>query len=230
MATPTHPIYIPPPDPMTGYKPLEYYQTTDHDHSAQRIRDMPYGKRRESLVIYPTELIFPDLPISATSLPYPLIITNDGYDTVYIKSIQVVGDFLLYGTLSSLAPGQHGSLQVAFVPKRDGLVTGGLYLDTGNAAGTEFVKLTGTGNGGGGYTRSLYYIATAGQKTFPLTTPDRFNQWYNAVPARLVVCRNGSRIMEMDSKGVGAYTMTTDKHGIVLTYPAGEGETVIIDI
>jgi len=138
--------------PMEGYLPLEHFQTTDDDHSTVRIRDMPYGKRRESLVIYPTNLVFPSLVPGLVSPPFPVMITNDGYDLVVINEIKIVGDFKFYviPTVQSLTPGQHASLQVQFTPKREGAVTGGIYLNTGSAAGEEFILLSGTGAPGSG--------------------------------------------------------------------------------
>ena len=138
---------------MEGYLPIEHFQETDDDSSTVRIRDMPYGKRRESLVIYPTELVFtPSLVVGQISPPYPVMITNDGYDVVVVKEIKIVGDFVFHGvpTLKSLTPGQHISLQVKFTPKREGAVTGGIYLNSGSAAGEEFIHLSGTGASGSG--------------------------------------------------------------------------------
>jgi len=139
-------------DPMEGYIPLEHFQETDDDSSTVRIRDMPYGKRRESLVIYPTALSFPQLSVNAVSPPYPVMITNDGYDLVVIKDIRIVGDFAFYGSANpaSLTPGQHMSLYVTYTPKREGAVTGGVYINSGGAAGEEFIHLTGSGTPGSG--------------------------------------------------------------------------------
>lgn len=141
-----------PYDPMAGYLPLEHFAETDDDSSTVRIRDMPYGKRREQLTIYPTALVFPQLSVNAVSPPYPVMITNTGYDVLVISEIKIVGDFDFYvpPNINSLLPNQHVSLQIVYKPLREGVVTGGVYLNTGSAAGEEFIHLTGSGTPGSG--------------------------------------------------------------------------------
>jgi hypothetical protein len=141
-----------PYDPMEGYLPLEHFQETDDDSSTVRIRDMPYGKRREELSIYPIAVVFPQLSVNAESPPYPVIITNVGYDVLIINEIKIVGDFAFQvtPTVKSLAPGQHVSLMLVYRPLREGTVTGGVYINTGSAAGEEFIHLTGSGTPGTG--------------------------------------------------------------------------------
>jgi len=142
-----------PYDPMEGYLPIEHFVDTDDDASTVRIRDMPYGKRREELTIYPTTLVFPQLSVNAVSPAYPVMITNTGYDILVISEFRLVGDFAFSGTAPksvSLTPGQHMSLMIAYTPKREGTVTGGVYVNTGSAAGEEFIHLTGSGTPGSG--------------------------------------------------------------------------------
>jgi hypothetical protein len=143
-------------DPMAGYIPLEHFQLTDDDASTVRIRDMPYGKRREQLTIYPTALVFPQLSVNSISPGYPIMLTNTGYDVLVISDLKVVGDFAIVkpsiwvGASITLVAGQHVSLTVTYNPKREGTVTGGIYFNTGSAAGEEFVHLTGSGTPGSG--------------------------------------------------------------------------------
>jgi hypothetical protein len=142
-----------PVDPMDGYIPLEHFQETDDDASTVRIRDMPYGKRREELTIYPTVLSFPQLSVNAVSPAYPVMITNTGYDVLVISEFKIVGDFafaIAPPQSVSLVAGQHMSLYINYTPKREGLVTGGVYLNSGSAAGEEFIHLTGSGTPGSG--------------------------------------------------------------------------------
>src|SRR6187399_2474866 len=133
-------------DPLKEYLPLEHFKDTDDDASTVRIRDMPYGKRREKLTIFPTSLVFPPIPMKSVSVPYPVMITNTGYDVVAIRSVRVVGDFATFGQVPviSLVPGQYAFMQLTFNPKRQGSVTGGVYLDTGNAVGEQFIRLSGS--------------------------------------------------------------------------------------
>lgn len=129
------------------YIPIDEFRKTDNDHSSVRIRDMPYGKPRESLTIYPTELKFTATPVNVISAPYPILITNNGYDVVTIKGMKIVGDFILWGDIKTIAPGEIASVSISFIPRRDEEVTGGLYIDSGDAAGSEFVPLSGTTTG-----------------------------------------------------------------------------------
>lgn len=131
---------------MTGYRPVEDFATTDADASSARIRDMPYGKRREDLSVAPNLLDFGDCVTGLSSYPQTILLVNSGYDLVTIHQVVPVGDFVLIGpVVTEVLPGQTVPLQVKFAPSRAGAITGGVYIDTGNAAGQEFVKLIGTG-------------------------------------------------------------------------------------
>lgn len=131
---------------LEGYEPLEYFRQNDSDRSSRRIRDMPYGKRGETGMIRPSEMNFGTVVVDTVSPPQTVLITNTGYEYLPINNVSVVGDFLIEGDYpSSLAPDQIYEMTVSFTPKREGIITGGIYFDTGNAAGDEFVKLEGTG-------------------------------------------------------------------------------------
>lgn len=141
---------------LEGYLPIDYFRTTDHDRSSRRVRDFPSGKPRFKGVIGPSELNFGSIPKDALSPVQIGIITNTGYDNLPITAITVVGDYTITSDCpSSLAPGESCHVSITFNPKREGMITGGVYLDTGNAQGTEFIKLRGSGtpsetNPGGG--------------------------------------------------------------------------------
>jgi hypothetical protein len=127
------------------YIPIDYFRKVDQDHSSARIRDMPHGKPRESLAIYPAEIIFPTTEVGHASPPYPVIITNNGYDVLVISGMKIVGDFIFSGNIQSINPGEQASIMISFTPQRDGAVTGGLYINTGDAAGAEFLPFSGSG-------------------------------------------------------------------------------------
>lgn len=131
---------------LVGYKPLVDFRHRDRDRSSRRIRDMPYGKRDEAGIIGPSEMNFGTVAIDGMSAPQTAVVMNTGYEDLKIKNISAVGDFLIQSNCpSSLAPGETCEVVINFNPKREGIITGGVYLDTGDAAGTEFVKLRGTG-------------------------------------------------------------------------------------
>jgi len=99
-----------------------------------------------------------------------------------------------------------------------------VWYDDGDSAQWVQINTTGVTD-----RSSLYYVATAGQTAFPLGTPDRFNKSANlSASAAVTVMRNGSRLMPVDGLGVGGYTLAGNV--VTLAWPAGDGETVIIDI
>jgi aryl-phospho-beta-D-glucosidase BglC (GH1 family) len=131
---------------LEGYKPVEDFRKKDHDRSSRRIRDMPYGRRKQDGNLSPAELNFGIIGINDISLGQKAILHNDGYDDLPINAMSIVGDFVVTTDCgASLKPGEMCQINIQFNPKREGILTGGLYVDTGDAAGTEFVKLRGTG-------------------------------------------------------------------------------------
>ena len=76
---------------------------------------------------------------------------------------------------------------------------------------------------------SLYYLAAQGQTVFPLSAPDRFSLTYTLSDSSTVqVSRNGARLMPDDGSGKGGFTVVGDT--IALLWPAGQDETVAIDV
>ena len=131
-----------------AYQPLEDFQTTDADRTSRRIRDMPYGKQQQSLVVFPESLSFSVSGIGQATPPQTVLLKNTGYQVLAISEVSVVGDFELVGE----APTEIGideiiSIQVRCRPSVASDVTGGIYIDTGNAGGAEFVPLSGSGTG-----------------------------------------------------------------------------------
>lgn len=130
-----------------AYKPITDFEDFDFDHSSMPIRDFPPGKSRYSLAIFPDELNFGTIEDGQTSAPQTIILINNGFDDLIINSIRSVGDFALIGTMPTfIQVGQNTSIQVSYVPTAVGNGTGGIYIDTGNAAGEEFIKLIGSSN------------------------------------------------------------------------------------
>lgn len=103
------------------------------------------SKRRHDLGIYPQSLTFPETKVGESSIELTVILTNRGWDELEIFSITAVGDFSVIPPASLvLAPKDYSSLRVTFDPQSAGSLTGGVYIDTGDAAGREFIALSGT--------------------------------------------------------------------------------------
>ena len=76
---------------------------------------------------------------------------------------------------------------------------------------------------------TLYYVGVAGQTNFSLSVPDRYGATWTLSPGQPVnVTRNGSRLVPDLGAGDGGYKITANV--IMLLWPAGKGETVIIDV
>jgi hypothetical protein len=76
---------------------------------------------------------------------------------------------------------------------------------------------------------SLYYLATQGQQNFLLSTPDRFALSYVLDEgSKVQVSRNGLRLMPDDGSGKGGFAVANNV--VMLLWPAGADETVIVDV
>ena len=140
------PVYDENDPKLVGYTSIEDYREKDMDRSSRRIRDMPYGRRKEDGALGPSEMNFGTVDIYDVSPAQTAVLHNKGYDDLPINGMSVVGDFLVTTDCgSSLKPGEMCNIAVQFNPKRGGILTGGIYVNTGDAAGTEFIKLRGSG-------------------------------------------------------------------------------------
>lgn len=131
---------------MSGYKSLEEFTNDMDDSSSRRLRDIPAGKFKESLQIAQGPLVFPNTKVGQESTSMGVVLTSTGYDKVRIFSAIPLGDYVLKSSVPEyLAPGESVSVQIAFAPKATGTRTGGVYFNTGNAAGNEIAMLSGVG-------------------------------------------------------------------------------------
>jgi len=131
---------------MQPYLPLEHFKVTDDDLSTSRIRDMPYGRHREALVLSPKSVNFNVMVLKRISPPETFLLSNMGYDQVVIDNIQAVGDFIFNGPdIKSINIGETIPLYISFSPVILGPVTGGLYVNAPNALGSKFATLIGSG-------------------------------------------------------------------------------------
>lgn len=131
---------------LAGYKPVEDFRKKDHDRSSRRIRDMPWGRRKEESALNPVEMDFGDVEINSVSPIQTATLTNKGYDDLLIENITVVGKFIITTNCGdSLKSGESCSISAQFNPTHVGDHSGGIYVDTGDAAGDRFIKLLGSG-------------------------------------------------------------------------------------
>lgn len=131
------------------YLGVKYF--TFADQWSSRIinpRLVPGGTRAE---IFPVELSFGTVSVGSSSNQQTAQIKNSGLQPLPIKSISAVGDYLVETNApleGFLDIGESAEIKVSFVPRRSGIATGGIYIDTGDAAGQEFINLVGYGTGG----------------------------------------------------------------------------------
>lgn len=131
---------------MPAYQPLDQFTDLNDEQSSESVHNYPADKAEFMLNVFPDTLEFTDTKVGDNSSPVPLVLINVGYSALVIANVEVVGPFELVSSYpQELQPDQVMSILVRFVPKFKGPTTGGIYIETGNAAGREFIKLTGVG-------------------------------------------------------------------------------------
>lgn len=131
---------------MEGYLTIESFRDEDYDSSSRRIRDGSSERFKHRLSLHPATLVFPSTTVGQISAAQTLILVNTGYGTLDITGISVVGRFTLASAaVTRIRPGEVKEIQITFSPLHTGAVTGGVYINSGNAAGQEFIPLSGTG-------------------------------------------------------------------------------------
>lgn len=138
-------------EPLTPNKfiPVEYFEG-QKDWSSRVIHDRPYIQRPYEVDVSPRDMTFGSVKVGEKSAKQIITVTNMGFKDLPIAAVRGVGDF----TVTHNAPAillRDGSFQITveFVPARKGMATGGVYVDTGDAAGTEFTTFIGLGTGEG---------------------------------------------------------------------------------
>lgn len=131
---------------MPPYVPVDEFTNLDDNQSSEPIHNYPADKAEFELSVFPDHLDFASTKAGENSSPVPIVLINTGYSQLLINSVDVVGDFELVGNYPLvLQPDQAMSISVRFNPRIRGAATGGVFIDTGDAAGREFVKLSGLG-------------------------------------------------------------------------------------
>lgn len=97
--------------------------------------------------LLPPAISFPTTPVNESALPRTVVLTNVGDAILSLRSIRAAGDFSQTNDCGpSLAPGESCNIAVSFKPAVAGARTGSLYVDTADAAGEEYVVLSGEGD------------------------------------------------------------------------------------
>jgi hypothetical protein len=104
------------------------------------------GETPGVITLLPTTIDFGQVKVGSTSVPMPVTAANNGQTSVTINNLSITGPFVLAtnscGT-TSFAGNADCQLQVEFAPTAAGPATGALAIV--DAAGTQSVRLTGTG-------------------------------------------------------------------------------------
>lgn len=132
---------------MPAYQPLDQFTVLNDEQSSESVHNYPADKAEYMLSVFPSILEFTDTRVGLNSSPIPLVLINTGYSPIVIAGVTVVGSYELVSEWpQTLEPDQAVSISIRFVPKFKGSNSGGVYIETGNAAGSEFISLTGHGS------------------------------------------------------------------------------------
>ena len=135
--------------PTDKYVPVDWFRQ-NRDWSSRVIHDMHHWQRPYSADVVPNKMTFGSVAIGSRSAAQTGTVRNTGYRPLPILAITAVGAFVVtHDAPLILEPDQTFSLSVIFKPEHVGLCSGGVYIDTGDAAGKEFIEFLGYGLGGG---------------------------------------------------------------------------------
>lgn len=138
----------------------------------------------------PGKLSFGNIIINRSSVARQLVVTNVGTNPVRIGEVKASGPFTCTDNAPAwLNPGANFIIDVFFYPKNEGISTGGIYVDTNDAKGTEYAELVGYGyvagtdpgggeSGGGGGVLPKYWNFRGDGETvaFPISGADAYDK------------------------------------------------------
>lgn len=140
------------------YIGIEFFEK-NRDHSSRVIHDMRKGQAAYKAFIRPKQMTFGVVSSGSTSPIQTAVVRNVGYKDLPIGSVKSVGQFrVTHDAPAVLKPRESFEIAVAFMPVSQGFLSGGIYINTGNAQGDEFIELIGYGQGEGP-TPDLPYIS-----------------------------------------------------------------------
>ena len=134
------------------YRPIEDFPIY-RDWSSRVIHDQWQRNPPYRGSVSPTLMTFGSIDVGKQSATQHGTITNTGSRPLRVLSITSVGEFLVtHNCPPVLERGGVVDIAVVFSPQRGGQAQGGIYVNTGDARGTEFIELLGFGVGSGGGT------------------------------------------------------------------------------
>ena len=132
------------------YRPIEDFPIY-RDWSSRVIHDQWQRNPPYRGSVSPTLMTFGSIDVGKQSATQHGTITNTGSRPLRVLSITSVGEFLVtHNCPPVLERGGVVDIAVVFSPQRGGQAQGGIYVNTGDARGTEFIELLGFGVGSGG--------------------------------------------------------------------------------
>lgn len=116
------------------------------DHSSRIICSDIHSHNPWKVKVSPSKLSFGNMTLNNTTVPRQLVVTNIGMRPVRIGAISVSGSYRAsHNAPAILNSGQEFIIDVVFTPNAEGIHIGGVYVDTGDARGTEYASLIGYG-------------------------------------------------------------------------------------
>lgn len=160
------------------------------DHSSRVICSPDHFPEPFEVTVAPSQLTFGNVVINGSSTSRQLVVTNTGKYPVRIGQISTVGSFTATSNAPAwLNPGQNFIIDVAFLPRNEGISTGSVYVNTNGAQGTEYASLMGYGyvegtdpgggeSGGGTGVLPKYWNFTGDGETtgFPIAGADAYDK------------------------------------------------------
>ena len=133
--------------PFKSFETFRAQHPLSLDHHSSRV--IHSGRRKQDAydgTVSPAVLSFGSVAVGDESSTQTAVVTNVGYKPLPILSVTGVGDYAVNTDCPAiLEPGATCMVTAKFVPRTGGAATGGIYVNTGDAAGTEFVSLMGVG-------------------------------------------------------------------------------------
>lgn len=134
--------------PNDKYVSVDWFRK-NRDWSSRVIHDMHHWQRPYSADVKPSKMTFGSVVVGGMSAAQTGTVRNTGYRPLRILAVTPVGEFLVtHNAPLVLQPGETFSISVIFNPQHVGLCSGGVYVDTDDAAKKEFIEFLGYGLNG----------------------------------------------------------------------------------
>ncbi|ANJ65214.1 putative coagulation factor 5/8 domain-containing protein [Erwinia phage vB_EamP_Frozen] len=128
------------------YRDISDFQLSDQ-YSSRVIQKNPYRIPFKGSLV-PDSLTFGSVLVGKQGRSMNATLINEGFRDLPIKDIRVTSDFTMTTDCpigGTLAEGKTCNITVNFNPAATGSRQGGIYVDTGDSRGEEFIVLSGFG-------------------------------------------------------------------------------------